>query len=432
MAAQTSFEPIGRSCSWSRGRYAQCIQRTADPNADESVLVICFAAPRGIDTPSLSMLHDPFVSRPNIIVCLATDESGHAARVQALDLASHGMKEKGGRIVKGRLRMRRMITFHKQSESRARSVAARRVLAMERAQHLASDDLSWDRDGRDWPNRETSRFVSAAGLHWHVQQVGQGPALVLLHGTGASTHSWRSLMPLLARTFSVLALDLPGHGFTETPPDDGLTLRGIARDTGSLLRTLAVEPAVVVGHSAGAAIMLRMTLDGIIRPRALVSLNGALLPFGGAVSQFFSPLAKLLMLNPLVPRLFAWRASDRSAIERLIRNTGSTIDRRGLELYQRLVASPRHVAAALAMMANWDLVPLLRDLPKLQVPLLLVTGGNDRAISPDQAFRVQERLPTAKISYLRGLGHLAHEERPIEIADLIAQWAASSQVFGSG
>ncbi len=290
-------------------------------------------------------------------------------------------------------------------------------------------ELSWDRESRSWPNREASRFVSTAGLRWHVQQMGNGPVLLLLHGTGASTHSWRTLAPMLAQSFTVVAPDLPGHGFTSTPPREGHSLRGMAREVGELLRALALEPAVVVGHSAGAAIMIRMTLDGTITPRALVSINGALLPFRGMATQFFSPLAKFLVLNPLVPRLFAWRASDRAAVERLIRNTGSTIDPTGIDFYHRLVSSPRHVAAALAMMANWDLAPLVRDLPKLKSPLLLMAGGEDRAISSDEAFRVRERLPSAKIEYLRGLGHLAHEERPQQIAQLIIKWASAAHVL---
>jgi magnesium chelatase accessory protein len=296
----------------------------------------------------------------------------------------------------------------------------------------AAKELAWDRDGRDWPNREASRFVRAAGFRWHVQQMGSGPVVLLLHGTGAATHSWRALAPLLAARFTVVAPDLPGHGFTEMPPRQGLSLRDMARDIGELLRTLAVGPAMVVGHSAGAAIMVRMTIDGIIAPRALVSLNGALLPFGGIASQLFSPLAKLLALNPLVPRMFAWRASDRSAVERLIGNTGSKIDEAGVEFYRRLVSSARHVSAALAMMANWDLESLVRDLPKLKTPLVLVAGGEDRAVSSDQAFRIRERVPSARIEYLRGLGHLAHEENPESVGQIITALASSEHVQHDG
>ena len=67
-----------------------------------------------------------------------------------------------------------------------------------------STALAWQREGLDWPHRETSRFVEAGGLRWHVQQMGRGPVALLIHGTGASTHSWRGLLPLLARRCRVV------------------------------------------------------------------------------------------------------------------------------------------------------------------------------------------------------------------------------------
>ena len=99
-------------------------------------------------------------------------------------------------------------------------------------------------------------------MRWHVQVMGSGPPLLLLHGTGAATHSWRDLMPMLAQDFTVIAPDLPGHGFTETPGGDGLSLRGMARELAALLGALGLQPALAVGHSAGAAIAIRMRLDG--------------------------------------------------------------------------------------------------------------------------------------------------------------------------
>ena len=59
--------------------------------------------------------------------------------------------------------------------------------------------------------------VAAGGLRWHVQVAGDGPVLLLLHGTGAATHSWRDLLPLLAERFTVVAPDLPGHGRSDGP-----------------------------------------------------------------------------------------------------------------------------------------------------------------------------------------------------------------------
>jgi magnesium chelatase accessory protein len=287
-------------------------------------------------------------------------------------------------------------------------------------------DLFWSRDGADWPNRDASQFVEAAGFTWHVQRMGAGPPLLLIHGTGAATHSWRDLAPMLARNFAVTAMDLPGHGFTQSPPSHRLSLPGMAADIGQLLKRLDIVPSIVVGHSAGAAILARMCLDGKIAPRLLVSLNGAFMPFGGVAHQLLSPLTQLLVMNPFLPRLFAWQASNAGAVERLIQNTGSTIDARGVALYGKLVRSPSHVTAALKMMANWRLQPLLHDLPRLRTTLLLVAADNDRSISPDVARQVRDIVATAVIERLPGLGHLAHEEQPQGIADLITRYAAQT------
>lgn len=286
--------------------------------------------------------------------------------------------------------------------------------------------LVWSKDGADWPNRDASAFVEAAGLRWHVQRMGEGPPLLLIHGTGAATHSWRGLLPLLAQRFSVVASDLPGHGFTPSPPPHRLSLPGMAADVGALLRKLDVTPEIAVGHSAGAAILARMCLDGRIAPRLLVAVNGAFMPFGGVASHLFSPLAKLLVMNPLVPRAFAWQASNVGSVERLLANTGSTIDPQGVALYRKLVRDPAHVAAALRMMANWKLEPLLHDLPRLATPLLLIAAANDRSISPDVARQVREILPHAIIERLPGLGHLAHEEAPQLVAQLVMKCAQVS------
>ena len=282
-----------------------------------------------------------------------------------------------------------------------------------------SDRPVWARDGADWPNRESSRFVLAGGLRWHVQVMGSGPVLLLLHGTAAATHSWRDLGPILARRFTVVAPDLPGHGFTTAPPPHGLSLPGMARAVRDLLAGLDIAPVLAAGHSAGAAILLRMALDGAIAPRAIHGLNAALLPLGEAHAQFFTSAAKLLVGLPFVPRLFAWRASKSAVAERLLRDTGSRVDARGVALYARLFRHSGHIGAALQMMANWDLKPLLRDLPRLGPELVLVVGESDRAVPPAHAQRVQAILPAARILRLPGLGHLAHEEAPERVAALI-------------
>lgn len=274
-----------------------------------------------------------------------------------------------------------------------------------------------------WPNAEASQFVSAAGITWHVQRMGQGPVLLLLHGTGAASHSFRDMAPLLARHFTVVVPDLPGHGFSEAPQRARLALDAMAHDLTALLRALDLVPAMVAGHSAGLAVLLRMCLDGGIAPHTVVGLNGAVLPFEGLSGQILLPLARLMAASDQVPRLIARFARRPGFVERLIDNTGSKLDPRGIELYRRLTSDAAHVGASIRMMANWRLPPLVRDLPRLRARLVLIAGERDRTIPSRDAGRVSAMVAGAQVVTLPGLGHLAHEEKPDEIAALMMQFA---------
>jgi magnesium chelatase accessory protein len=287
-----------------------------------------------------------------------------------------------------------------------------------------SDALRWESDGRDWPNREASSFVQAGGLRWHVQRLGAGPPLLLVHGTAASTHSWAGLAPLLARRFAVIAPDLPGHGFTEAPGPAGLSLPGMSASLAALLDALGIRPQWTVGHSAGAAILLRMCLDGALAPRVVVGLNAALLPLRGLRNPAFAPLSRWLTSGSFLARLIARRAAHPGVVEQLMARTGSRLPAQDLEFYRRLARSPRHVGAAFSMMAMWDLRPLERALPRLGVPLVLLAGTEDGMIRPQESRRVADAVPGAEVRMMPGLGHLAHEEEPAVVAGLVEEIAA--------
>lgn len=286
--------------------------------------------------------------------------------------------------------------------------------------------LIWERDGADWPHREHSRFVEAGGLRWHVQVAGRGPALLLLHGTGASSHSWRGLIGSLAERFTVVAPDLPGHGFSSPPQTRaGYGLPGVAGSLAALAAALELDPKGIMGHSAGAAIAVRMVVEHGVRPERLLAINGAVLPLPGMPVPLFALAARLLAAPAWVSSLVARRAADGNAVSRLIHDTGSRLDPDGLEHYQRLLRDPDHVRAVLSMMGQWDLRLLQRDLPALDVPLTLAVGGRDRTIPPTEAERVVRLVPHARIERFEDLGHLAHEEQPEAFVALLETLAAS-------
>jgi magnesium chelatase accessory protein len=267
-----------------------------------------------------------------------------------------------------------------------------------------------------WPFGAHSRMVRSAGIDWHVQLLGAGPPLLLLHGMGASSHSFAELMPLLAEHFTVLAPDLPGLGLSEAARGFRPSLPGIARALRGLLTDLQLAPRVVVGHSAGAALALRLTLDRAVTPGLVVGVAAALHPL--------SPLARAVLTRAAgalerASSLVAWSMSDTERVELILRNTGAVLDAQGVEFYRLLSTRPQHVSGTLSMMAHWDLAPLYRELPSLSVPLCLLAGELDRAVPLAQLRAVARHTPAAQLRVLGGLGHLLHEERPLSIARAI-------------
>jgi magnesium chelatase accessory protein len=173
-----------------------------------------------------------------------------------------------------------------------------------------------------------------------------------------------------------------------------------------------------------------MSLDRLIAPRALVSLNGALLPLPGLPGLVFPPLARLLSQFSLVPRLFARHAGQGALVAQLIADTGSRLEPQGQALYARLARSPAHVAGALGMMAHWDLRQLQHELRYLTVPLLQVSGGNDLTLPRGDAARVSALVARTQTVQLPGLGHLAHEEEPRLVAALLLRTARAFGLAG--
>lgn len=273
-------------------------------------------------------------------------------------------------------------------------------------------------------HRHTVGALRWYSRQWPCAQRKTAPVALLLHGTGASAHSFERLAALMAARFTVWAPDLPGHARTGTPPTQALDLPSVARATGEWLASQGLQPALIVGHSAGAAVALRMALDGLASPQRVACINGALLPLQGWAGQLFLPLARALVKQPLVPRMFSAAASQPLVLQRLLASTGSRLDAQSADAYAQLVAQPEHTGNVLRLMASWDLSPLAADLPQLRTALQLIVGTHDRTVNPAQARAVKALVPQATVCELPGLGHLAHEE------DAAAVWRVIGQVIG--
>ena len=286
--------------------------------------------------------------------------------------------------------------------------------------------MDWLKHGASWPHREHSKFVVCDQTRWHMQKMGDGPDLLLLHGSGATTHSYAGLMPLLAKEFTVTAIDLPGHGFSSPLGSGQPTLKRVGEAVAALMQQEAMQPELIVGHSAGAAIAVQMVAKCGLTPEKLVSINGAFYPFPGLAGSVFPMAAKLLFLNPFVPKLFSFSADYFGRVESLIDATGSKLSREGLSFYEKAMSSSDHVEGALALMAHWDLEPMASQIAALDIPMLQIIGLADGTISPNAARDTQRLLKHGSRKDFVGKGHLVHEESPEDVAETILEFSLAN------
>lgn len=279
------------------------------------------------------------------------------------------------------------------------------AFAAERSQ--AADALSLP---ADWPNRTWSRQVATSTTDFHIQRAGAGPGLLLIHGTGSATHTWRDVMPLLAADYDVIALDLPGHGYSGWPRFSRFSLDNFAAAVRDLVTALNVYPAAIVGHSAGAAIAFRLGIDGHFERSRLVALNGALEPYGGMSAPLFKPIARAAAMTPFLAAAIGRRARDAGVVRRMLSSTGSPLDQHGVRHYQELLSRETHVRATIRMMADWDISGIGPALRPIASRCHLVAATGDLAVPAVQARRLSACHPGLGLSEIDGLGHLAHEE----------------------
>jgi magnesium chelatase accessory protein len=278
----------------------------------------------------------------------------------------------------------------------------------------------------DWPNRSASVQIACKPHLWHVQDIGpkSDPVLLLIHGAGGSTHSFRHLIPLLATDYRLIVIDLPGQGFTRLGARSRCGVDGMASDIAALCTAQDWPIAAIIGHSAGAAIALR--LAEMTPVQAVIGINAALGKFEGASGWIFPLMARLLAITPMVAQIFSKVAATPKQVRNLLASTGSKIDPVGEAQYLHLMRMPTHVGATLAMMSQWNLDALVNRLPRQTTPTLLITAANDLAVPPSVSQKAAQRMPQARAVYVPGYGHLIHEEAAEQVSPLVrgflAEW----------
>lgn len=272
----------------------------------------------------------------------------------------------------------------------------------------------------DWPNRQISRSITVGDLTWHMQISGKGPVILLLHGTGSSTHSWGELTPLLNQEAQVLSVDLPGHAFTLGASVDSLRLEQIASNLIALISELKMPwPTMVVGHSAGAPLALAFANQAPTKPQIIIGLNPSLIPPPPSYTQFFGPMLGPVTKSATLASILAKIAPLSGMTDRLLDSTNTNLPETNRNYYRRLFTSPEHVRGAMNFMASANINQVLSASSNLPSKLIWVIGESDQWV-PELGLQkiIRQYFPKSTVMHWQG-GHIMHEVETAKSADLI-------------
>jgi pimeloyl-ACP methyl ester carboxylesterase len=276
----------------------------------------------------------------------------------------------------------------------------------------------------DW--RSHQRWVEVAGKPVNTIDLGEGPAIVFVHGLSGSWPNWLEQLPPFARNHRAIAMDLPGFGHSPMPRER-ITISEYARILDSLLETLGVSAATVVGNSMGGFVSAELAIAFPQRVERLVLVSGA-----GISTYRHRDVERIEpYLRRLAPILAAYTGftaaqSDWVSRRRGLRNlTLGMVARHPGRLPGPLVAEQLRGAGKPGFMqglrANID-YPIRERLPEIACPTLIVWGEDDKVIPVADASVFEELIPNSRKVVFEDTGHMAMLERPASFNRLLADF----------
>lgn len=271
-----------------------------------------------------------------------------------------------------------------------------------------------------------SQFIEVNGLNIHYKKYGSGePVFILLHGFGASLFSWREVTEPLAELGTVIAYDRPAFGLTERPMEwegeSPYSQEVQIQLVIGLMDALGVEKAILVGNSAGGTISMLAALQYPERVESLILVDPAVYAGGGAPS-WSRPLLKTPQMNrvgPLIARQIQTRGPE---LVELAWHDPSKITPDVMEGYQKPLQVENWDKALWYLTVSSRESGLAERLDELTLPILVITGDDDRIVPTEQSVRLAGELPNAGLVVIPQSGHVPHEETPAEFMQAVIQF----------
>ncbi|MEM4656808.1 MAG: alpha/beta hydrolase [Candidatus Methanosuratincola sp.] len=279
-----------------------------------------------------------------------------------------------------------------------------------------------------------SRFAEVNGIKVHYKMYGAGePVFILMHGFGAYSFSFDPVIRQLSEYGTVIAFDRPAFGFTERPILDAwegpnpYTSEFASDLTVGLMDELGVDKAILVGHSAGGAVAILTYYRHPERVSALILEDAAV--YGGGAPWYIGLFLWLPQVQRLGPLLVRGIAGD-SGISTiyLAWHDDSKITPDTIEGYRRPLMAEGWDYALWQFTLASGRTDLKSNLSKISVPVLVMTGSEDKIVPPANAIKLSEDIPGSTLVVIPDCGHIPHEECPLEFLDAVMAFLQSNSL----
>ncbi len=254
-----------------------------------------------------------------------------------------------------------------------------------------------------------------APVNLYYEEQGKGPPVLLLHGFGASTYTWRHITPELARTHRVIAVDLKGFGQSDKPFDERYSVLDQAELIAQLIEDKDLRDLTIVGHSFGGGVALRLALDANTRLAGriarLVLLNS--IAYQQHIPVFFR-LLEVPLVSQVGVRMVPPEMQTRVALQ-IAYHDDSKIDPEQVEIYAaplKTAAGKHAIVQSARQIVPKDIDTLPERFKTITLPTLILWCDHDRIVPLDVGVKLRRTLPNSTLRLVEGCGHMPQEEQP--------------------
>ena len=274
----------------------------------------------------------------------------------------------------------------------------------------------------------SSSFISLNGMDVHFRDEGDQTdtiPIVLIHGTGASLHTFDAWSDRLKNTNRVIRMDLPAYGLTGPFPDSNYSIVHYTNFIKDFLTALNIKQCVLAGNSLGGQIAWNFTLAQPNMVKKLILIDAAGYPL---ISKSV-PIAFKIAQTPVINKLLTFitpRFLVRSSVENVYFDTSKVTDTLVERYFELTLREGNRKAFVDRLKMSKDTITYT-NIKHIQQPTLILWGAQDLLIPVENAYKFQEDLPNNTLVILNNTGHTPMEENPLESLEPVLSFFKTTQ-----